>query len=1069
MPTAHKQLIMSELSQASHLEQTYFNLTRNGLLWENNLDWFLRCICKTVAEALEVERVGVYSLEEDNSILRQQTVYTASTQQHTNGLILKKRNYPKYFQALFNSHRIVANNAHKNKSTKEFSKSYLSPFDIRSKFDCSLYKAGKVIGVFSTEHTGCKRKWSKDTKEFLSLVSDLIAQRFLYEDLKKAGKPAAPETQEINSIDDTILRSSPYSIISITKNGLIKSNNAATKKLLGYDEDELISKDFCAMLLSAPGHEEILSSSTDEVPTILDFKSLKKKIVRGKTEKCECFLRHRDGQAIPVSLSLREHKNNTNKITGYLCTAFDISQQVSTRQALVEEEERYRFVFEGSNDAILLMQNDFITDCNLASLSIFGCSKSELIGKSIHAFSPTLQADGDISTKKLFKKITTAISGESQVFEWQHQRGDESLFDTEVTLNKVEVSGQPYVMASIRDISHRKESERELQESRQIILKQNESLALLNDLSNQLHAIDSLEEIYTKTFEALGHLPNAPRVLIYTVDEEACELHLKLPLAKNDADADKFSVIPFNPNFNLVPLNTGVPLYCPDVATDIRIMPLVREGILDLGYRSLIEIPLVYQEKRMAIVSLAYKETSCLQLDDIEALHSIGKTVSLALANTISRSELQYIAHHDSLTGLTNRAYFHKQFELKIDNGKYDNTALYLLDLDRFKEINDTLGHFIGDKILQQMGPRLKEVIKDHEFLVSRLGGDEFVIMAYGVSKKSKAKAIAKKIINCLHEPFVIDDLNLVIDTSVGIALYPKDGDNSHALLRSADVAMYQAKHIGGGYSFYNQEVDVHTPERLAMLAEMGSSIKSGQLSLHYQPKVNLKTNEVTGFEALARWDHPRLGILEPTMFVPLIEMSNSVTSFTEEILNQALSQQMKWRINGLDYPVAVNISARNLMDDRIVTILAELLEHYNTPHNMLELEITETALMHDSCHATEYLNQIAKLGVQISIDDFGTGYSSLAYLQNLPINKLKLDRKFVVGMTENPQSKNIVETIITLSRSLGLEVIAEGVENADTLEQLKVMNCDQGQGFYICRPNTWDKILLWLQREIII
>jgi len=283
-------------------------------------------------------------------------------------------------------------------------------------------------------------------------------------------------------------------------------------------------------------------------------------------------------------------------------------------------------------------------------------------------------------------------------------------------------------------------------------------------------------------------------------------------------------------------------------------------------------------------------------------------------------------------------------------------------------------------------------------------------------------------------------------------------------LLRSADVAMYQAKKNGKGYKLYEPGADIYTPERLAMIAELGSSINSGQLYLHYQPKIDLLSNEVLGFEALARWEHPRLGSLSPSVFVPLIETSNSIFQLTEEVLHQALMQQRQWRRDGFNYTVAINLSARNLIDDRIVNLLENLLEHYETPGNKLELEITETALMQDIYLASNYLKQISELGIHLSIDDFGTGYSSLSYLSKLPVSKIKLDREFIMGMLNSQQGDSIVRTIINLAKQLNLQVIAEGVEDVKTLNKLRDMGCDQAQGYYICRPNNWAKIEKWLK-----
>jgi diguanylate cyclase (GGDEF)-like protein/PAS domain S-box-containing protein len=1064
-------------------DKIYMNLARNGLLWENNLNWFLRRFCKTISDTLKIERVGVYIFSNDRSSLRQQTLYSASSGEHTFGLNLKKRNYPKYFQSLIAAKMICADDAHSHPVTSEFSHTYLIPLDIGAKLDLSLHKAGKVTGVLSVEHLGESRQWLDEEKQFLGTLAELISQRLLYEDMKMTqdlrcdvitfnGEDATLNLKQLPDsgfnetspgLEDTILKTSPFSIISLDSQGVIQSCNQAGQKLFGLSENGLLAIDFCSLLISPPDQAEIITLDKSMVPAFVTMATLKEQLLQPDIDNCECFIRHCNGKAIPVKLTLSEFKSPDGVVSGYVCTVADISKQVSIRRALQAEEQRYRFVFEGSADSIFLMKDKVFSDCNQATLNMFGCTREQIIGETPQRFSPEFQPDGRPSGEKAFEKITAAFSGVSQTFEWLHSRYDGSTFDAEVTLNKVEVNKQPYLMATVRDISQRKISERELKQSRHIIVEHNRSLALINDLSNQLHAIDSVDDIYTKTVNALENLPHCPRIGIFTVHPDKKELHLKMSVGHQQGQESKYQVIPLNPEFTGFALKTGEPLYSPDISKETRMLPAMRKAFMAAGLNSIAEIPLVYQDNQMAVITLTYDMTDCLEIEDIEALHSIGKTVSLALANAESRSKLQYIAHHDSLTGLTNRSYLHDHFQARMQEGEFEGAALYLLDLDRFKEINDTLGHFTGDKILQQIGPRLSAVVKDRQFNVSRLGGDEFVIIAYGVNTDSAAKAIAENIIGSLNVPFIVDDLKLEIDASVGIARYPNDGDNSHALLRSADVAMYQAKSIGGGFAFYNRDEDVHTPERLAMIAELGSSINSGQLFLHYQPKVELKTNTVTGFEALARWNHPRLGLLGPNMFIPLIEMSNSIATLTEEVLRQALAQQQQWREAGFDYSVAVNISARNLIDDHIIGVLAELMERYETPPGKLELEITETALMHDAFRSVEFLNQLSAMGIQLSIDDFGTGYSSLAYLRNLPIDKLKLDREFIMGMLENQQGIEIVQTIINLSKTLNLEVIAEGVEDADTLDQLKLMNCDKAQGYFICRPATWDKIDEWL------
>lgn len=1052
---------INKLITKRNFDETYMSLARNSALWELKQKDFLSIICKNIADTLNVEHIAIYLLDKKKTQLSQIIHYSLSRDTFSSGLGIKKEHHPLYFESLSAFRIIDAADAQHDIRTREFSSSYITPQGIGAMLDCSLHHAGHLAGVISAEHIGKKRKWKEDEKSFLIAISDLVSQRLLFDEINSTNL----DYNELSAFDEIIVNSSRNCIISIDKKGRIKTANQFAIYLLGYDnESELLNKDFFSSVLVKS--EEIDDTKyTITTSDIFNVQALRKNFENGIQSNCEAFFQHLDGDKIPVSLTISTLKDTLGKLKGHICIATDISDSLNSSKALKEKEAHYRLVFENTADSMFLMKDAVFTECNQATLKMFACTKEQILNQTPYQFSPKFQPDGKLSEEKSMEMISAALTGETQFFEWQHCRLDGSLFNAEVTLNMVLMHGESYLLASVRDISQRKISEAELKKSREKIIEHSEALALINTLSNQLYSTDSIDEIYAKTVDTLEWMPLSPRIAIYTIDNEAKVMHFKMGIGHEPGTEEEFKTIPLNPNFNAVPLQTGEPIYSSDISSDERLIPEIKEKLLEAGINSMVEIPFVYQENKMAVAILSYEIENALSSENLEILFSIGKTVSLALANAVSRKELGYIAHHDSLTGLANRAMFHKQFKATILTGGYESVALYLLDLDRFKEINDTLGHFTGDKILQQIGPRLKSIIKDHAVLVSRLGGDEFIVLVYGVKENTEAERIAKIIINNIQIPFPIDDLNLEIDTSVGIAIYPKDGMDSHALLRSADVAMYQAKQQGTGFAFYEQHTDIHTPERLAMIAELGGSINSGQLFLHYQPKIDLQTNQVVGFEALARWEHPRLGSLAPSMFVPLIEMSNSIFQLTEEVLHQALSQQMQWRKEGFHYSVAVNLSARNLIDDRIIGLLKDMLDYYDTPAGLLELEITETALMHDAYRATDYLKRIADLGIQLSIDDFGTGYSSLAYLHTLPIHKLKLDRKFIMGMLTNKQGRSIVETIITLSNILELDVVAEGVEDQETLEKLKQMNCDQAQGYHICRPNTWDQIQLWLNK----
>ena len=376
-----------------------------------------------------------------------------------------------------------------------------------------------------------------------------------------------------------------------------------------------------------------------------------------------------------------------------------------------------------------------------------------------------------------------------------------------------------------------------------------------------------------------------------------------------------------------------------------------------------------------------------------------------------------------------------------------------MIDLDRFKEINDALGHHYGDVLLKKISPRVKPLLAPTRSHLSRLGGDEFAVILPSIQSVSEAEALAKSILEKIREPFDLGQLNVEISGSIGITVYPDDGTDTATLMRCADVAMYKAKSVAGGVLCYRNDLDDSSPRRLEIMASMGKGLRQEEFYMCFQPKVDMKERAVTSAEALIRWKHPELGLVSPGEFIPLAEMSDMIISMTEWVIDKTLQSIKKWREQGLFVKVSVNVSTRNLLDENLIPYLKEKLDQYEVPAHLLEVEITESALMADPDRALETLNRISDLGVSISVDDFGTGYSSLVYLRKLPLDALKIDITFVRNMCRNEQDEIIVNSIINLSHNLGLVVVAEGAEDKETVERLQEMDCDQVQGFYFSKP----------------
>ena len=427
------------------------------------------------------------------------------------------------------------------------------------------------------------------------------------------------------------------------------------------------------------------------------------------------------------------------------------------------------------------------------------------------------------------------------------------------------------------------------------------------------------------------------------------------------------------------------------------------------------------------------------------------------------RTKAVHDALHDALTGLPNRTLLADRFDqaLRAGTRTSSTTALLLIDLDRFKEVNDTLGHHVGDQLLAQIGPRLAGALRGAD-TVARLGGDEFAVLLPDVDGLSGALDVASRLRQALAEAFTIEDVELDIDASIGVVISGAHGADAQTLLQRADIAMYVAKQQKSGVVVYDPENDDHSPERLSLLGQLRRGIERGELFLHYQPKIDLKTRQVVGVEALVRWQHPDRGMVPPNDFIPLAEHTGIIGPLTEAVLNMALAQIKVWADGGHHIPVAVNISARNLSDDTFAEKVKGLLARHAVASGMLEVEVTESAVMLEPEKAARILKELHAIGVRIAIDDFGAGYTSLAQLKNLPISELKIDKSFILAMHSNADDAMIVKSMIDLGHGLSFKVVAEGIETADAVTTLADLECDIGQGYHLCRPALPQAFMEW-------
>lgn len=481
-----------------------------------------------------------------------------------------------------------------------------------------------------------------------------------------------------------------------------------------------------------------------------------------------------------------------------------------------------------------------------------------------------------------------------------------------------------------------------------------------------------------------------------------------------------------------------------------RYLPSLREAgriveLADAGRP--VELPAIHESSRPLVVEASFRTGAGLPWAGLVRLTDVSE-------RRARLAELERLALHDSLTGLPNRLLLHDRLKQAI--GAAERTgqplAVMLLDLDRFKQVNDTLGHHVGDRLLRQVGPRLAAPLRKADTL-ARLGGDEFAVLLPAPTSLERACRVAERLIERLVEPFVIEGMRLEIGVSIGVAIYPDHGRDLDALLQQADTAMYKAKRERLGFVVFDTETSDADRLRTTLHRDLRAAIDNGQLAVRYQLKVGSGTREPVGAEALVRWHHPQLGLLEPKDFLPVAEQTGLVDPLTVWVLNACLRDQQRWRRAGILLPVSVNLPGRWLEDAKYPAILGMIIAHWGARPAELGLEIAESAVMADVEGTLPGLEALARLGCGLSLDDFGSGYSSLVHLQRLPVRELKIHRQFVTAMTEDKAAAVVVRSIVRLAHGLGLKAVATGVETDATAHWLTTLKCDELQGFAFGRP----------------
>jgi diguanylate cyclase (GGDEF)-like protein len=585
--------------------------------------------------------------------------------------------------------------------------------------------------------------------------------------------------------------------------------------------------------------------------------------------------------------------------------------------------------------------------------------------------------------------------------------------------------------------------------------QRHQSLELLYDFTRRLtSATRSSEEQLTDLFHAIGGLLRADTVEMVLVDGDGAARHLRL---SGGADVVRVNLEDTAADPWLELLHETDALVIVDTTSDDRELALLASR----NARDLVLVGLPAASGVRGVLGVANRlgDVATFTKEDGRLLQTVTAQVATALENSRLVQRLDHESRHDPLTGLANRVYFNDSLERALAT-QPQTMAVLLLDLDRFKEVNDTLGHHLGDLLLQQVAARLRQQIRSAD-LLARLGGDEFAVFLLDATAES-ALDTAGRIGQALSEPLLLDGISVEVSASIGVALSPQHGQSALTLLQRADVAMYEAKKTHRVAEIYDEALDGYSPRRLAIATELRHAIERGDLEMHYQPKADALTGRVVAAEALVRWNHREYGLIGPAEFIPVAEQTAQIRELTHFAIRTAVAECAGWRRNGLELDVAVNVSVRNLLDTELPDFVRECLQVNGLPADALTLEVTESHIMADAERTLGVLRALDAIGIRLSVDDFGTGYSSLAYLRLMPVHEVKIDRSFITNLASESGDEAIVRTIVSLAGSLELDVVAEGVEDEATWQLLRELGCTYLQGYHLSRPLPADVFRRW-------
>jgi diguanylate cyclase (GGDEF)-like protein/PAS domain S-box-containing protein len=848
------------------------------------------------------------------------------------------------------------------------------------------------IATFTTRHTireiAARTNAEKEVSKLNSSLEEKVARRT--NELSEANK--------LLTLQTAALEAAANAIVITDDTGIIVSLNRAFTVMTGYSKDEVLGNNL-----------RLLKSGKQSESEYADLWST---ISSGRVWHGELVNSRKDGTTYIEEMTITPLRQGDGErtVTHYIAIKQDITKRKRSEEMLQDNEKKYRVLFEDSADANWLMDEKGFLDCNSAALQMFGYSE----GAPMHPadISPPNQPDGTPSRTGAEQRIAAAFRNGTERFEWLHQRKNGSVFPAEVCLTALTLSGRPRLLATVRDITERKQADEALLFKTALLEAQAETTI------DGILAVDESNHIVLAN-KQFGLDFGIPDELLRTRDDSIVLKYVTDQVEQPDAFVETVEY-----------LNSHRDEKSRD---ELKF----KNGKIFDRYSA----PLVDSNSRYRGRIWYFRDIT---------------------ARKIAEERIQFLAYYDSLTGLPNRTLLQDRLTKALADARRHKhkVALLFLDLDRFKDINDSLGHPVGDLLLKEVAERLKTWGREQD-TVARLGGDEFLITLNRVKDVPDVAVAAERLMDAMTAGFVAQGHSLSVSCSIGISIFPEHGSDCETLIKNADAAMYCAKDSGrNNFRFFAEDMNAHATERLTLENSLRLALSNKQLFLVYQPQMDIATGKITGLEVLLRWQHPALGLVPPEKFIRIAENSGLIIPIGEWVLRTACRQAMTWQKEGLPaVTVAVNVSAVQFRQQGFCELIKGVLHETGLAAQCLELELTESLLLADADMTLSVLRELRSMGLTLAIDDFGTGYSNFTSLRQFGVSKLKIDRSFISDVVTNTGDSAITAAIISMAKSLGLKVIAEGVENEAQMSFLRSQQCDEIQGYYFSKPLTVDKV----------